>query len=777
MINQHDIEEFCKVISIFRRSRLALAIAVFTTCICIAGSIVPSIKAQEVNELASAKLAPIDADFYSVSLRLREQWDRLVAGPVVKEFLQLSAVENAWEQFRSEWTERDGMGSNARFFLENPNAQDALAFLKELSASEVFIFGDKNVAKWYESQAHLNDEMRALLLSTDITAEELASQIMKKTMDKAIELTVPIVLIGARCKNEDLALSKLDQLEAALLLGRSTIPQGNLIFKNLDRIDDARGNRVQLRLDGTQIPWDDIWTDTTFDEEAKDRVREVGDKKSIIITIGMLDGFFVFGISPSSKSLLELGKGTSILDHPNMQPVKEALSRPLTSVNFTSDALVKATFEANLHNFFSQNITTNIAPQLRMIDEKSELRDFFMDLVNDFSWIDESIAKLVPEFKGTTSLSYLTMDGWERHDYLRTKGVVSDSSSTLKSLEHIGESPMMFIAGKLQYRPEFFQLSRKIVQKLKARFDEACELNWSNEDNNFDLDSVLDWVASQLEMVFPTVNFRSIIEIESEGSEDFFWPYLVRLADVWEKKLLPAMTGEHAIVLSGGNLAAKQWHKDMPPSVDPLPFPEFAGVCGVKDMAMLKDALEDVLKLCDDLVESVRKGAPNAIPADFKVLRPTRSETRLGEMVGYAIPDDCPVPKEMKPQILFAGDYMIDSFSDKQSISLAEVRKLAVGVGIIDAAAIQSNVSYIHVGRIFEFARPWIRYALTEGMESMEDSLLEELSLENYELTGKDLLSAWSVLSKFGELSSATRPLSNGGAHVRSVYKSQKSER
>ena len=119
---------------------------------------------------------------------------------------------------------------------------------------------------------------------------------------------------------------------------------------------------------------------------------------------------------------------------------------------------------------------------------------------------------------------------------------------------------------------------------------------------------------------------------------------------------------------------------------------------------------------------------------------------------------------------------MIDSYSNNQSTTLADARKPTAGVGTIDSTSIQSNVSYIHVGRIFEFARPWIRYALTEGMESMEDSLIGEASLENYDLTGKDLLSAWAVLTRFGELSSATRQLPSGGSHVRSVYKSQKSE-
>ena len=370
---------------------------------------------------------------------------------------------------------------------------------------------------------------------------------------------------------------------------------------------------------------------------------------------------------------------------------------------------------------------------------------------------------------------------WERHDYLRTKDVVSDASSKLNSLEHLGEAPMMFIAGKLQYRPEYFQLSRKIVQKLKARFDEAFELDWSEVDNSIDtgefMESVANWAETNLNSVLPHVDWNSIFDIESEGSTDFFWPYMVRLADIWEKKFLPAMTGEHALVMNGGNLAAKQWFfSDMPASVEPLPFPELAGICGIKDRAMLKDGFEDLFKVCDELVESIRSKAPNSIPADFRIPRPMRSETKLGEWYGYAIPPDCLVPKEMIPRVLFAGDYMIDSYSNNQSTTLADARKPTAGVGTIDSTSIQSNVSYIHVGRIFEFARPWIRYALTEGMESMEDSLIGEASLENYDLTGKDLLSAWSVLTRFGELSSATRQLPSGGSHVRSVYKSQKSE-
>ena len=731
----------------------------------------PTAVAQESTEIASLKLAPIDVDIYSVSLRMQEQWDRFLSGPVVKEFFEISAVENAMEQFRSEWSQRNGVGFNMRFYLENPNSKEALAFLKDLLSTEVFLLGDKNVSKWYDAQGKLNADFRSLSLPSDDSVEEKVGAIITKAIEMTDALTIPTLVIGARCREEDLALGKLDQLEALLQFGIASSSEGALILKHLDRIDDARGNRLQLRLDGTQIPWDSIPTNAAFDEEAKENVREVIEKKSITVTIGMLDGFFILGLSPSGKALLELGKGKSILEHTEMQPVREALSRPLTSVSYSSDAMAKATFEASFNNFFSRNVSANIAQLLPLLNGDSEMRDLVTDLVSDCNWLDESIAKLVPEFKGTTSLSYLTADGWERHEYARTMDVVSDASSPLISLEHMGGDPMMFVAGRLQDRPEYFQLSRKIVQKLKTRFDEACELDWSQVINEIEpvTNSIwpgMNWDSAELSEYIDTI----------KEAADTFWPYLVRTADTWEKKFMPAMTGEHAIVLSSGNLAARQWFKDMPPSVDPLPLPELAIVSGIKNKSMVLDAFEDLFKICDEIVGSLREQEPESIPADYKVPRPIKSESKLGEKYGYAIPDDCPFPKEMMPQVLFAGDYMIKSYSDKQSAALAGVKRLSIGKGVIVPSAKQSSASYVDLGRIFAFARPWVRYALIEGMESIEDSLLDASLPDNYDLTGTDLLSAWEVLSKIGEFSSVTEPLPTGGSHIRSVYKSQKSK-
>jgi len=703
-----------------------------------------------------------------------EQWNRFVAGPVVTQFLELPPVENATEQFRSKWSEREGFGALVRTFMENPNTKEAVAFLLELLSSEVFVFGDKNGSQWYSAQARLNDDMRSVAVKSDLDEVERTQEIIANMLTQMDDLTVPVFMFGAKCKDIDLALGKIDQLEAVIQLGISAEPNLSLAFKNFGRVDDARGDRLQLRLDGSQIPWDDIPTNAAFTDELLAKIREKVDKKSITLIVGMFDGFFVVGAGPSSKALLELGKAKSMLENPELEVVKEMATSSLISVGYSSDALSRATFDAILNNFFSRNVVNFIGPVLGEIESDSAIRDFAMELLEDSKWMDESIAKLVPESKGATTYSVLTADGWERHVYLRTKNAIADFSAPLGMLDHMGADPMMFASLRLQNKPEYFQLARKIVQKVKLRMDQGYELDWSELGAASSLVDVLRPILSWFNSDW---DWDSILETENlKSTLDIGWPFVVRVADLWENRFLPSMSGEHAVVLTGGNLASKQWLKDMPPSVDPLGLPELAALCGLKDRNMMQGAFEELFKICDDMVEAIRTNVPGLIPIEYKIPRPARTQSNFGEVFGYAIPWDYPVPKEMMPQALFADNLMIDSYSSKQTESLAAVSKLNSGKGIIDPSAKLSSASYINVGRIFEFARPWIRYALTEGIESMDDSLLDGTLPENYELTGKDLLSAWSVLIKIGEFASVSSSTPNGGSHIRSVYKNQKSD-
>ena len=181
--------------------------------------------------------------------------------------------------------------------------------------------------------------------------------------------------------------------------------------------------------------------------------------------------------------------------------------------------------------------------------------------------------------------------------------------------------------------------------------------------------------------------------------------------------------------------------------------------------------------MCDEIVAMIRKQDPNAIPANYSIPRPTKSQISRGEKFGYPIPDDCPVPKEMMPQMLFSGDFAFGTYSDKQAETLGTSRPLTIGKGVIDPAAMQGNASYISFGRLFRFAAPWVRYAMSQSMENLNDSVLDESIPEdfaNYDLTANDVLSIYGVLGQIGDMASSTTSNGSGGTVTRSVYRQSK---
>lgn len=725
--------------------------AIAASALCFAVTAMPlTLNAGDLSTDSSLKLAPADADIYQSSFQLREQFERLLNGPVVTAIRKVDAVDQAIQQFQADWKEREGNAAQVRVVMENPNFQAALAFFTDISSQEVFLIGDRNFSGLYEVSARFNDEMSKLIQDQG-DPEKINEFIGKWGTELLGNTTLPTLVVGGKFSDEELAMTKLDELEGVLSLGLGSIPDAQPFLKTLKRVEDKRGSRLQWTFSGKQIPWDSLPTNENFDEETRDTIRDLASKKTITFTLGILDSFFIFAISPDAEAVNSLGTGSkSLIDHEAMKPVRDAIAKPIIGVSYSSDALAKANFNASLKGFFSKNIKTNQAGILSQLEENSELRDFAKTLIDDCKWLDDSIGALVPEFKGSTSVAFLTDSGWERYDYSRTKDVVFDASAKIESLQHVGGNPLFMSAVHAQQHPEYFKLIREIATRGKKHLEELSTINLTDDEKEMINQDALKQVLAA-------------------------WPLLVRVADVWEKKFAPAMNGEHALVFSEGSLTSTKWFKEMPESDSPLPLPEFASITGVKNADLMKSGFNDLFALCDDIVEIARKENPNSIPEGYKVPRPTQSKSASGDKYGYPIPDDCPVPKEMMPQAVFAGNFMIADYSDKQSELLAKATPLTVGKGIIDANKPLAGASYIHLGRIVKFARPWVEYALVKTLEDLDESLIPEDTAEQfpYEVTGKDVLSIWDALSKIGEVT-ATVTTTSEGTVTRSVYTSQK---
>lgn len=702
---------------------------------------------QEIAENTSLRLVPKDADLYVGSYNQSEQWQAFLNGPVAKKFLSLPVVQENWKTFLAQWNDRDGQMATARMVLENPNAKDALDFLAKLTSEESFFFVDKNLSEWLKISGELNDEVRKIAEQSDAPPEEALKAIVKSWVSRLDSIQIPMMVMGAKCDDDDAAMTKIDQLEALIQLGTQFNPETAPFGRFVKRIDDDRGSRLTVELSGKQIPWDAIPTSEEFDDEMKEQFQTALSGRTVALTIGTLDKYFVVAFSQRSKDLLNLGKVESLAKHPDLSPVKNAGNNPLTSISYVSDAFAQANYEAQVKDLFTRNFAALTIQVERVGSESPEIAAMLKDVRSDLAWLDSEMAKLVPPSKGSTSYSFLTPKGWEQVTHARTKNELLDGSAALSGLQHVSGSPIAMVVTRVQKHPEYFEFSKAIAMKAKKYFDRFVELDIVQGNEKEEL-------------------------LEAKQVIDKAWPLIVRLSKTWEESFAPALDGESGMVLSYGNLAAKQWVQDMPPSDVPLPLPEMASITKVTNADKLKQGFVEVFDLFDEVVALVREKHPESIPSGYSVPRPTEVPTSMGEKYGYPIPEDCPVPKTMMPQALLHDGYLVITYSDLQTEALAKKTPLVVGKGVIDAAKPLANASYVHLGKLFAMCRPWARYGFTQAIPDMDASLIEtpEPMLQECTLTANDLLSLWSAVEALGEISSTTTVESNGETVTRAVY-------
>ncbi|XZE34530.1 hypothetical protein SH501x_005353 [Pirellulaceae bacterium SH501] len=703
--------------------------------------------AQEIAENTSLRLVPKDADIYVGSYKQSEQWQAFVNGPVAKKFLSLPVVQENWKTFLAQWSEREGQMATARMVLENPNAKDAIDFLAKLTSEETFFFVDKHLSQWLKISGELNDEIRKITEQSDAPPEEALKEILKSWMGRIDTVQIPMMVMGAKCDDDDAAMTKVDQLEALIQLGTQFNPETAPFGRFVKRVDDDRGSRLTVELSGKQIPWDMIPTSEEFDEDMKQQLQNALSSRTVALTIGTLDKYFVVAFSQRSKDLLNLGKVESLAKHPDLSPVKNAGSNPLTSINYISDAFAQANYEAQVKDLFTRNFAAITIQFERMGSESPEIAEMLQDVRRDLAWLDSEMAKLVPPSKGATAYSFLTPNGWEQITHARTKNVFLDGSAALSGLQHVSGSPIAMVVTRVQKHPEYFEFSKAIAMKAKKYFDRFVELDIVKGDEKEDL-------------------------LEAKQVIDQAWPLIVRLSKAWEESFAPALDGESGMVLSYGNLAAKQWVQDMPPSDVPLPLPEIASITKISNADKLKQGFVEVFDVFDEIVAIVREKHPESVPSGYSVPRPSEVPTSMGEKYGYPIPEDCPVPKTMMPQALIHDGYLVISYSDLQTEALAKKTSLTVGKGVIGDSAALANASYVHFGKLFAMCRPWARYGFTQAIPDLDASLIDtpDPLLQQYTLTANDLLSLWSTVEALGEISSTTTVEKNGETVTRSVY-------
>jgi hypothetical protein len=691
-------------------------------------------------EKSSVAQVSSEVDLYIGGFRILDPWLEFWDSPALREFRDSAMSKEVEKEFQEAWRERRGNLSRVRTVFENRNTQDALLFLKDVISEDVFLVAD-GVLSDFLRRLSVVQRKSHLLSDPSISSAEKAELVYEWIDKLGPDWNLPTLILAGSITDKERALSKVDEVEGLLRFGLGMRPEARQALKSLVRVDDKRGTRLQWRIPFASIPWDAVPTNEIFDAESRDRLRDVLSEKSLVLTFGILDGRFVAALGGSTEPLPAVAVESSLLNHSDMNLVRDHQDQKITGIRYISDRLAQAIFDLSLQDFFSKLANAFIRPATYDLDD-SEYREWLITCIDDAGWIDSTIEAMIPEPRGSTELSLLSDNRWEVLAHYRTVNTLFRGDTPLRGMKHWGNQPLLVLDVQLAEHPEYFKAARAIVQRIKQRLD--------------DLKAI-----PRRELPIPQLG-------ELPAIADRAWPILLQGTELWQNQALPNMNGEHAFILSSGGLISQQWHPNLPRSAVPLPIPEAALLIGIRD----QHEWIQTLRGWGELTRSVIDAWGDSSPAIMAMLEPQRFERDNCITFGYPIPDDCPAPSAMMPRLDVESAWSLLSYSDSLSASIRIATEPTIGHGQFDAAKNLAKAAWIDLGGIAKMVTPWVRYGTEQSQGVIGDLWPVSIFAIDFtvDLSPEDIVDAWLALEKLGQMSSVTTINEDGSSYSRSIF-------
>jgi hypothetical protein len=711
----------------------------FLAKIILASVLVTSPAFAQLEKLSVAQVSS-EVDLYIGGFRMLDPWLEFWESPALRDLRNSTLAKELEREFLQAWKERRGNLARVRTILENRNTQEALLFLKDVASEDFFVVADGTLSDFMHRLAVV--QRKSHLLSDPSVPNAEKAELVYEWIDQlGPDWNLPTLILAGSITDKERALSKVDEVEGLLRFGLGMRPEARQALKTLLRLDDKRGTRLQWRIPFASIPWDSVPTNEIFDAESRDRLRDVLSEKSLVFTFGILDGRFIASLGGSTEPIPAVAIESSLLNHPDMQLIRDQQDQKITGIRYISDRLAQATFDLSLKDFFSKLANSFVKPATYDLDD-SEYREWLMTCIDDAGWIDSTIEALVPEPRGSTELSLLRENGWEVFAHYRTINTLYRGDRPLRGMKHWGNQPLLVLDIQLAEHPEYFKAARAMVQRLKQRLD--------------DLKTI-----PRRELPMPQLG-------ELPAIADRVWPFLFEAAELWQNQALPNMSGEHAFILGTGGLSSHQWHPNLPRSSEPLPIPEAALLSGIRD----QKAWLESLRGWGQLARSVIDTSGDLSPTVMAILEPQFFNNDGYVTWGYPIPDDCPAPKAMMPRLDIESEWSLLSYSDSLSSSIRTAADPTIGNGQFDPAKSFATAAWIDLGAIAKMATPWIRYGIDRSQGIIVES--QTISLFGTDLTidlsSEEIVNAWRATERLGGMSSVTSMNKDGSSYSRSIF-------
>lgn len=704
-----------------------------------------SVLAADSLESSGVALIPDDVAFVSATLRLREQYDRLVSSNAWAAIRKLPFFVRAAEAVEEQKLQPGSPLSMLSTFLELPENEQAVSLLQDMVATDSFVYGEsswvpvaqlmkrlqqaQNAAGFLQmasGEASVGgievDMLDGIELNQDdgragrdddlgprppkflpvrlqaeaaekLSAEELGQRLTIRTLAENAELiVVPDIVWGFKIGKREAADFQLRRIEV-LVKG---ITQLNPAFaESLARRKVAGGEMVTftIKADPALVRTLPLGAGLESVQKDVDTIFERLEKLQLVIGIGVIGDRVIISIGDSIDHLEKLARPADgrkgLLATKPFAPLLAHKEKPITGISYVSEAMKKA-----------------MAPAASDIEELAGLSDTIADLADlpdgaaeearrILAKVAESYGSRLPVPGPSMSFAFFSEQGYEGYDWDWTRNLPFDGSKRLEILEHTGGAPLAAAAFRVKQDP--------------AQFEDF--VSWADMGWSFFRKYLLPKADDDVQEKFAEV-------------DEHFSPLARRLVGILRTKILPALAdGQIAFVIDGKS-STKRLHAALPAAAEPLPLVEPAIVLGLADPKLYKEGLNDLFGLADDLVDAVREIAPDSVPAEYRVPEPAKNKVEAGTVWSFSL-GRSGLDEKVQPAIAVGDDVAVLSLVPKQAGRLLLESRLDTGSQLSKFDEPLARGATLDFAGLVDLIQPWVVYFVRYGCVQQREGVVD----------------------------------------------------
>ena len=751
--------------------------AVFPVVIVTAfAALAPCAAAAESLAASGVAMIPEDAAFVSATLRAREQYDRFEKSNAFAALKKLPFVSRAADSVEEQKLQPGSPLSIMSTFMELPENEQALELLKDMVATDTFVYGEPSCVTFVELMKKIQQAQNAAgvlrLASGDasvggfevdvlegidveeeemdedddededdekgaadtrrqlrakpvrfqaadaaeqISADELATRLVVKTLSENINLiVVPDVVWGFKTTKLDAATSQLKRIEVLVKLITQAEPA---LADSLKRRKVAGGEVVTFTIKPDANLIRDAIPGLEDHEQELEKVFDKIERLELVIGLGVIGDRVILTIGDSIDHLEKLAVAGSdrkpLLATKPFEPLRAQKDKPLTGISYLSEAMQKA-----------------LAPSASDIEQLADLSDTIADLADlpdgaadearrSLGKVAEGYKRRLPSPGPWLAFSFLSEQGYEGYVWDWSKNLPFDGSKRLGLLEHTGGAPLAAAAFRVKNDPSQFE-----------DFATWVDMGWS----------------FFLKYLVPKAEEDDQEKIEEV--DEHLAPLGAKFVGIVRTKILPALAdGQMAFVIDGKS-STKRPHQSLPSAAEPLPLVEPAIVLGLADPKLFREGMSDLFELADEVVDAVREMNPDALPVEYRVPEPVKNKVEGGVLWSYPLANSG-LDEKVQPSIGVGESAAVLSLVPKQAGRLLLKTRLETGSQLAKFEEPLVGAAALDFAGLIDAIQPWVVYFTRYGCVQQREGNVDpesELGPDDENDQAKDALAQAKVV-------------------------------